>query len=163
VKRSVALNSVSSGTCKFLTPRSKASARRVVTQFQSRRCGSSNPRLSCHRRNDRCIGNCDLPDSGNVLRIRKVCGPKGVCAQAAMATSRVSNAARNSGTRIGFGCFSVASGLRVRCSFLNRKMAAPACRLFVKCDLVRLRIVRRDACGRRCCGSMLTCRATALL
>ena len=99
----------------FFSLRLRASA--IVVRHRFRRSGSSNPWLNRHRRNDRRISNRDLPDSGNVLRSRKVCGPKEVCGQAAIATSRVSSAARNSGTRIGFGCFSVAFRSR-RAGFL---------------------------------------------
>jgi NADPH-dependent 2,4-dienoyl-CoA reductase/sulfur reductase-like enzyme len=80
-----------------------------------RRCKATLPRaitrLNRHRRNDRRIGNCDLPDSGHVLCNRKVCGPKEVCAPAAIASSRVSSAARNGGTSIGFGYLRVALSL----------------------------------------------------
>jgi hypothetical protein len=88
--------------CAATDPRASAL---VVRQRLGRR-GSSHPGLDCYRRNDRGLGHGNLSDSGNVSR-RKAGGTKEISGCAAIATSRVSRAAANSRTRIGFSCFGV--------------------------------------------------------
>ena len=69
----------------------------LVVRQRLGRGGSSHPGLDRYRRNDRGLGNSDLPDSGNVLRRRKAGRAKKISGYAAIATSGACSAYRTPG------------------------------------------------------------------